>query len=768
MAPKIPPKVPPNNRKAKLFSSRTIRSETSDSGLKDGILTIPQFLSSREYEIKAFEHSQLNTKYASSTRVFQSLPRTLRRRTASHNVKRIPKRLRAKALREMQNTTNGVPTKKPHLRGRELHRLRVQKKLLRVSSKIKALRALPNTVGGPSVQDRFKVLNTQLDELIGEKSTTKKLNNIVGAYDNTGVNQLAPTPKGNTKYAHRQKEFTWCPTHLWHAKRFHMSKKWGFQIPFSPNQKCFRATSRAAKQGTLLYETSYYGDIVVECTIADKISKLLLELTKYNEPVPEWLSNGLRSYSDWLYVDGSRVSMGQVLVEPNSFCVLIRVHPCIYEQFYQHVKELATDLTVNDCRYAIGSVQVHGPTALRTLSKVLHLDGAKQATTQAWRMYSQCKDAQIIPDGTAFSFFALDPRFWKHPVTPPPGKGNLHEMVMERKSHIEHDAVASLMLSLGRERSYENMHSVSQIGKAFAQNDSFAAQHDRKSHRISGSNNFPVLITKANGSWTVSLPWFWLQPLWSKLVQVSEVKVAGLRQAHQVNFEHGKPTFPHDFPFLPEGYKENELVQKVAEIARKKLPLSKQAPMAIEGKLELAGGDWHFLRKWIFGLQIIEKNSNKAHAFAEFREDRTQVIQTSEDLETVIASGREELKATRTTDFNNLPIALFQKSNPMHRSIVEGKLKVDKTKFPQLPVVQIKIELIKKGTISDFARIYSCEKKVPSLENLIGFVTTGSFNFNLGIPTGVGLVSAQFMDHKRVYIRNIGCTTFSVACIETI
>ena len=42
------------------------------------------------------------SKKALSSRAFQQVPRDLRRRTASHNVKRVPKRLRARAAKEVR------------------------------------------------------------------------------------------------------------------------------------------------------------------------------------------------------------------------------------------------------------------------------------------------------------------------------------------------------------------------------------------------------------------------------------------------------------------------------------------------------------------------------------------------------------------------------------------------------------------------------------------------------------------------------------------
>jgi len=72
-----------------------------------------------------------NDRSVLNQRAFQDVPRTLRRRSASHNVKRVPKPLRAKAKWEMVvNKTKPVHSK---VRGRK--RLRMEKRRLEGRSK---------------------------------------------------------------------------------------------------------------------------------------------------------------------------------------------------------------------------------------------------------------------------------------------------------------------------------------------------------------------------------------------------------------------------------------------------------------------------------------------------------------------------------------------------------------------------------------------------------------------------------------------------------
>ena len=90
-----------SNKRAKFQDARTIASQTSGKAFGNGELDVERFVQAREYEIKALEKSIKKARSALSTRAFQSVPRELRRRTASHNVKRVPKRLRARAKVEV-------------------------------------------------------------------------------------------------------------------------------------------------------------------------------------------------------------------------------------------------------------------------------------------------------------------------------------------------------------------------------------------------------------------------------------------------------------------------------------------------------------------------------------------------------------------------------------------------------------------------------------------------------------------------------------------
>jgi ribonuclease P/MRP protein subunit POP1 len=89
----------PNAKKRKVV---TINTQTLHQVFTDGQIDVNQFVKAREYEIKALEDGIKAAKHALSTRAFQQVPRDMRRRTASYNVKRVPQRLRATAKKQVR------------------------------------------------------------------------------------------------------------------------------------------------------------------------------------------------------------------------------------------------------------------------------------------------------------------------------------------------------------------------------------------------------------------------------------------------------------------------------------------------------------------------------------------------------------------------------------------------------------------------------------------------------------------------------------------
>nr|XP_046254702.1 ribonucleases P/MRP protein subunit POP1 [Scatophagus argus]XP_046254703.1 ribonucleases P/MRP protein subunit POP1 [Scatophagus argus] len=80
------------------------------------------------------------------------------------------------------------------------------------------------------------------------------------------------------EFNRRQRKNIWLETHIWHAKRFHMVKKWGYCLGDRPTYKCYRPCYRAMSSHCLLQDLSYYCCIELQGE-EDKLLASLSQLT---------------------------------------------------------------------------------------------------------------------------------------------------------------------------------------------------------------------------------------------------------------------------------------------------------------------------------------------------------------------------------------------------------------------------------------------------------------------------------------------------------
>ncbi|KAJ1988176.1 Ribonucleases P/MRP protein subunit pop1 [Coemansia sp. RSA 1358] len=174
------------------------------------------FVEARSFEINALQRSLESARDSGNARAFQTLPRHLRRRAASHNVKRVPARLREKAIAEMKKSAQTSKT---------------------------------------------------LSEA-GQLTNAKRVNRY----------KRRRTKSVRMEYELRQMEKRWLETHVWHAKRMHMKERWGTMIADSPTERSHRAAYRAAMEKTYIQDVSYFRTLEFTGTEQD-IIQLFSRLT---------------------------------------------------------------------------------------------------------------------------------------------------------------------------------------------------------------------------------------------------------------------------------------------------------------------------------------------------------------------------------------------------------------------------------------------------------------------------------------------------------
>ncbi|KAF2212493.1 hypothetical protein CERZMDRAFT_68103 [Cercospora zeae-maydis SCOH1-5] len=597
-------KRPKNDHRSKQRDARVLAIQTSSKAFKNGQLDVDNFVKSREYEIRALEEGMSRSKQALTKRAFQQVPRDLRRRTASHNVKRVPKRLQPRAKREMveDNTpTVSSKTRKPtrHMR----LRLETVKKLRALGAKRKASRDrnLDEKITVRHVP-KANAADTAKDTVV--KTRAAKVKTI----------KLATPPKSKAKFRRRQIDKTWLPTHMFHAKRARMTAPkealWRFAIPITPTAKSYRPTHRSANErGALAWDMSYMSTISLcgqQRSIEAVLKALRLASTAHDDD--PWSTESAK------WRNGSRAFRGFVLereaphkpIAPVSVLwspqlakyasdsdeqrakqlrtLFIRVHPAAFLQLWEEVVRLAKvakpQVSVEDLRYEIGSIEVTGPGATEALLGALWPSPTSTADstepTTIWNALAGLTNLALLPRNVVIGLDVQDPRL-HHPPRPIklPQTSEDQQRLLELSAlwPLEPEHTSSRLFDRrARQRASSALPTQKSINRRKT-----AAVPGQFPKLVASDPSIPTIIysttsSKSQGSsWTVLLPWKCVQPVWysimySPLSTGGQPRFGGLDEKRQLAFEANQPWFPGDYPGTKAGWVwENEQAKRRKE-----------------------------------------------------------------------------------------------------------------------------------------------------------------------------------------------------------
>lgn len=576
-----PNQKPPKGRdpkRAKIYDARTPIAQTADAALKNGELDLQAFLKAREFEIKALEDGKQKSKSNLTTRAFQQVPRDMRRRTASHNVKRVPKRLLKRAKKEMKD--DNTPTVNPSKRkpGTTRGRLRAEtaKRLGILAAKKRAQRAKDG--------DAVTAVETR------------------AARPKIRKNMLNDPPKPVPKFRKRQIHKTWLPTHMWHAKRARMTEPkkplWRFAIPTTSTEKSYRPTHRASgARGAVAWDMSYMSTIRLE-GFYECIQKLLKavglnEQALWKENGGKW-RYGKRAWSGWLSkkIDGKRVPIGPSTVvwcfsesdpknekfssleERTLRQVFVRVHPSIFLETWEELLRLSKRqrpyVLIEDLRFEIGSIDITGPGSTETLLGILHpYNGSTDSSEEHGKTFKSLAgltNPGSLPANAVLAFSIMDPR-----LRYPSRRVALPNLDDEEANLAFLETLASWPVDSSKPST-----------ALFDRNSRFKAArlpaqksvNRRKGKEPPGAYPtilptdpaIPIMLlasrsnsVQAQGTWTLLAPWKCILPIWYGLVHHpltsgTNPRFGGLDELRQVQFEHGKPWFPADYPGTTAGF----------------------------------------------------------------------------------------------------------------------------------------------------------------------------------------------------------------------
>lgn len=419
-------------------------------------------------------------------------------------------------------------------------------------------------------------------------------------------NKLSRPHVPDSKFRKRQRGKTWLPTHMYHAKRAHMTPSqeplWRFAIPLTPTEKCYRPTHRAAgTRGAVAWDMSYISTIQIEGT-ASALENVLRALSVDGEDAwgkkgEKW-RRGTRTLQTWLHErEGDRRPIAPVTliwcakgtsenVEASGAGrkkardkIMIRVHPSAFLQLWNEILEVSKrqnpPVMVEDLRFEIGSIEITGPGSAEALIATMRpftqaeTEFPKDSPEHTWSSLLGVTDSSSLPPNALLAFNISDPRlhFPFQSLKPSISESTMGEQAALLSSWPPDRTQGSPALFDRRARlaAIRCLPSQKAINRRRAQ----AGPGGRPAAKP-GDPEIPVIILAtrprgnpgsscSRGTWTVLLPWKYVLPLWYMLMHYplstgGNPRFGGLLEQRQLAFERGEPWFPGDYPGTRAGW----------------------------------------------------------------------------------------------------------------------------------------------------------------------------------------------------------------------
>ncbi|WVN87681.1 uncharacterized protein L203_102867 [Cryptococcus depauperatus CBS 7841] len=383
--------------------------------------------------------------------------------------------------------------------------------------------------------------------------------------------------KRATLFRLRQRSKSWLPTHLWHAKRYHMENLWGWRLPITPTLKCFRHAYRAGRRKAVAWDVSYYGIVEVEGKRQDIIN-LLTPITG-GKFAGQRFENGTTvarvSFYQHSTFPRGLVGPAEILWQPQPSTsqfkpcskIWIRLHPSIFTQVWESLKisslqatnvtnsttKTGANLQIKNRSEELEALEITGPRSGEVLRRVFKL--CKREKAQKGMFFNNLGDPVRISDGAVIGLSVYDPRLNFPPrrlaiedFDAEDGDGTFHSRIV--KSSIEL-AYSSLWDEKAREQASQVRYTKYQLD---------ARRHrlglpGTRLHPASSDNRLPMILIHHSThppptpnshsfyGFTILLPSSWAQYVLNSIAYCSTF-VGGLKERQVQHREAGVPSFP--------------------------------------------------------------------------------------------------------------------------------------------------------------------------------------------------------------------------------
>ncbi|KAI0909286.1 POPLD domain-containing protein [Ustulina deusta] len=716
-------------KRNKIYDSRSIAVQSPHAALRDGELNVQSFVNSMAFEINALDESMRRSRTSASSRAFQRVPFTMRRRTAAHNYKRIPKRLHKRARREMAE--DNTPTVNSRTRKPKTSRARLRAETARrlgILARRKRLLKIKKSLGPDS-------------DAIASRAARPKIRR----------NEPNALPVTASRYRKRQLNKAWLPTHLWHAKRARMTPPseplWGFSIPLTPTQKNYRPAHRVQwEKGAMAWDMSYMSTIglfgkenIIQSILKD-IGLTQESLwndrgVRWRAGAVHWAGNLSRKAKNRVYFIGP----ANVIWDPPKASaaletdtpprqIFIRIHPSAFLETFDELLRLIRAYKprpyLQDLRHEIGSIDITGPDATEALLGVLKAveSGSKQAHASRFESLLGLRDPAALPLGALLAFSIIDPRL-KYPpqkVQPPAATNQQVQIqLLESISVFREDEVVQPYQLFDRDDRFKASKLPSQTSLNRRREKSGPGT---PLERGTIDPPIPIILlasrngneTPVPGTWTILLPWKCVQSVWYSLMHYplssgGNPTFGGLDEIRQLSFERGQPWFPGDVPGTNAGNawetKERQARWKTWDRKPKGKRVKWESVDLGAGRKGEVGVGWSCDFETLFGLRSpTEAETAPADNNGDDEIPGAPEVVKPKEEKTAVKEPKREAKFETLTDITYLPKSIFT------------NLSSTQQPPPSLPpnsTITVSIKMLGRGVVTTCARVYRLPPPTP-------------------------------------------------------
>ncbi|CAG8467455.1 6049_t:CDS:10 [Ambispora leptoticha] len=678
--------------------------------------------SARAFEINAMNDALERRKQAKNLRASQTLPSHLRRRAASHNVKRLPVRLREKAKEEM-----GTSIKISRRRKRRPGSL-----IDKYTHRQVKIRWLETHIWHAKRMKMIESWGYKLAEHPSEKSIKSSYR---ASSHLTIINDVSYF--GFIKLMGEQ-------THL--IKLFNSVTD--PTLPSIGSEKYLKGKRQCS---TYLYYFSKYP------------THLVSPMNLIWQPRKE-INDISRNILVWIH--------------PSAFDEAI----CVFNEAIKYL-ELEKEIILKNLQTELLMFEITGPRSTALLQSVLDLDEENTRTSQSeesnqvWKALQDLRTSASLPHGVVLGLKIIDPRL-SFPKKVPPRTNIISEASQQNLQEIlnhwpDNVATSELWDDEKRKLLKENKISDGDLNKRRNQN----LIPGQKLLPLAEDARVPIILIQRGAQisqmqqqqqrqypseytcgWNIILPAGWGMALWKSFIFVG-AWVGGLRERHNFHFEAGLSYFPCDYPGT-KSYDEYSLQEKTkAEDAYNKHPPAKRPnyqKLFVTSPFE---APFHDLLK-----------SNESSSSLSSKQDDEKQQQPEKIW---ILQGEKNLRLlNESANLDEFKERLVDQIEDRMSSSVLNKYSLDISKA----VVRVRVNFLTRGVVGAYAIIYKVEKNaydywtkrnqsrdsfeddqedddidkkkdkkfshhIPPDNDIIGYATTGQFSFNKGHGFAIGCCS---------------------------